>query len=269
MPNSNRDSTGNKDAPAFTVEELLDVARRINESSDAILIGGQSLNVWAETYKSRSTKLRALAPFESKDIDFLGTVRDVQDCEAALGGKARYPTFEDATPEVGVIDFNVDGKPLQIDFLGSVAGLRNQDVRKAAVLAKYHGAAIRVLHPVNVLQSRLSNICGVLGRTDAVAFRQMRAAVHIAIVYIKDAAYTDEKIARQLIDKVFDIAWSDEALKLWYKYGIDVSEPIMKYDGLNENFLERQLPQMRRQLENRRARYKKTQDGIAARKRKK
>lgn len=269
MANSERDSTGDKHSPTFTAEELLDVARRIMESSDAILIGGQALNLWAEKYKSQFAELRHLAPFESKDIDFLGSVKDVQACEAALGGKARYPSPDDATPEVGVVDFNVHGKPLQIDFLGSVAGLGNKAIREAALRENYNGADIRVLHPINILQSRLSNICGALGRTDALAFRQMRAAVYVAIAFITEEALKNERRARDHIEKVFKIAWSTEALKLWHKYGIDIAEPVREYPGLNKRFVEKRLAQMRRQLDARRARYAKTQDGRAARKRKK
>jgi hypothetical protein len=246
-----------KPATRFTVEEILHVARSIMNSSEAILIGGQSLNLWAETYKSRQGELGALAPFESKDIDFLGTVKDVQACARALGGRARYPSLYDATPEVGVIDIDLHGKPLQINFLGSVAGLRNSEIRKAAVRIRFHDVEIRVLHPLNLLQSRLINVCGAVGRTDPLAFRQMRAAILVAAAYIDEAARHDEKLARRLIEALFSIGTSREALKLWYEHEIDIGDAIREYPGLHPTFVARRLPQMRRTLETRRMKYKR------------
>jgi hypothetical protein len=51
-----------------------------------VIIGGQAVNYWAETYLEKEPGLAQWLPFTSKDIDFQGDRRDVLRIAKDLGG---------------------------------------------------------------------------------------------------------------------------------------------------------------------------------------
>ena len=252
----------------FTAEDALAIARHLQELPSIVLVGGQSLNFWAEQLRAEIPDLERLAPFQSSDIDFLGSVSDAAACARRLGGSVAYPSPDQInTPEVGVVVCVLDGKRLKIDFLGYLAGLKTAEVRKAAVPSEIDGVVLRVLHPVNVVTSRLANIMQ-LRRHDPLALRQMRVSIHIAAAYIRLAVAVRPRDALDLIEAVFEVACSRDAVKLWHQFGIDIFDAIGPFEGLPPEFSGTRLPQMRAFLCERRKRHKSVHARIAQKKRK-
>lgn len=238
---------------AFTAEDALTVARHLQASPSMVLVGGQSLNFWAEQFRAATPDLDRLAPFQSRDIDFLGTVADVEACARRMGGKAMFPGPDHVnTPEVGVVACEVNGKKLRIDFLGNLAGLKSSDVRRAAISAEVGGVILRVMHPLDIVKSRCANIM-VLGRRDPLALRQMRASLHIATAYIRQAAAHDLRLALDLIEETFAIACSKNGVGLWHAFAIDIFDAISPCEGLPERFTTTRLPRMKDFLRQKRA----------------
>ena len=66
-------------------------------------MGGQAVNFWASYYERRVPELARDAPYTSKDIDFCGDRRAVRLCAERLGGVARLPGLDDATPNSGTV----------------------------------------------------------------------------------------------------------------------------------------------------------------------
>ena len=56
-----------------------------------ILIGGQAVNFWAETYLQHEPGLAAWFPFTSEDIDFCGGTADARRIAGQLGLPAHSP----------------------------------------------------------------------------------------------------------------------------------------------------------------------------------
>ena len=59
------------------------------QTIDAVIVGGQALNIWGERHWPRAEReLAAFAPFQSKDIDFLGDHHAAEALarEASAGG---------------------------------------------------------------------------------------------------------------------------------------------------------------------------------------
>jgi len=258
----------NKESVAFTAADALEVARHLQEFPSVVLVGGQALNFWAEQFRAGVPELDRLAPFESRDVDFLATVRDVEVCARRLGGIAKYPSMDQVnTPEVGVIHCVINGKELKIDFLGYLAGLRSGRVRKAAIEATIDGIVLRVMHPINVVSSRIANVIQ-LRRSDALALRQARTSIHIAAEFIRRAALEDPRIALDLIEAVFETALSRDGIKAWHAFEIDASSALRPFEGLPAAFAERRLPQMIGLLSEKRKRFRDGQVRHAERKRK-
>lgn len=255
--------------PMFSAKDALEVARHLQESPSVVLVGGQSLNFWAEQLRDAVPELERLAPFQSSDVDFLGTVQDVQTCARRLGGKVAYPSPDQFnTPEVGVVYCILKGNRVKIDFLGYLAGLDSHDIRKAAIPAEMDGVVLRVMHPINVLRSRVANVVQ-LRRRDSLALRQTRVAIHIAAEYTRRVGLERPRTALNLIEEVFDIACSKEGIRVWYDHGIDVFDAARSFGGLPTEFAKKRLPQMQAHLSEKRDRYKTLADSIAERKAKK
>ena len=56
----------------YSIKELRHLLEVISRTQ-AILIGGQAVNLWSERYKKEEPPWSELQPFSSVDIDLLGT----------------------------------------------------------------------------------------------------------------------------------------------------------------------------------------------------
>lgn len=253
---------------AFTAEDALAVARHLQEFPSVVLVGGQSLNFWAEQFRADVPDLDDLAPFQSSDVDFLGSIPEVQACAKKLGGTVVYPSPDQInTPEVGVVHCVINDKRLKIDFLGYLAGLNSSEVRKSAISIDVAGVVLRVMHPIHVVESRLANILQ-LRRQDSLAMRQMRVSIIVIAEFLRRAARIGPKTALKMIEQVFEITAYRDGIKLWHDFSIDIFDAIRPFDGLAKEFKAKRLPQMQELLQERRERHKMIQARVAAKKRK-
>lgn len=246
----------------------LEIAAKLAPVTTIVLIGGQALNFWAERFRIEDPELNDLAPFESKDIDFLGTASDVRLCARYLKGTARFPSADHSnTPQVGLVVWNDGGVTRQIDILGSLAGLDRAEVERTAVQVEIAAdVALRVMHPVAIVRSRLANIA-ILRRHDELTLRQMRASVHAVSAYIKHAASSDSRAALGMIEALQELATSRHGLQLWHAHQIDIALAVRSYHGLPDEFATRRLPRLRARLDTKRKNYEKNQIRIASRSR--
>jgi hypothetical protein len=102
-------------------------------SADVVLVGGQALGFWAHYYRARLPA--DLTPYVTLGVDFLGTSAQAKAlADKITGAKLYLPTLDDHTPSSGrVVARNVLGRTLEVDFLHSIAGLSEGDVRRNAV----------------------------------------------------------------------------------------------------------------------------------------
>lgn len=158
----------------------------------ATVVGGQAINFWGEFFWERAqAELAEYAPFTSKDIDYYGTKAAAQELACKLGGKAIFPTPGDNTPNSALVLAEINGRSIEIDFLGTVLGVLPSEVDNGAILitSEQHNngipttVSIRVLHPFLCLKSRVANMI-TLRRTDDVARRQYAASFIILREYI-------------------------------------------------------------------------------------
>jgi hypothetical protein len=144
---------------------------------EALLVGGQALAVWAQFFVVEPTG--ELADKVTLDVDFVGSRTVANALTAALRWRLYVPSVEDSTPQTAKVSLTLpDGGIKQIDFLKSIAGLDTASIEARAVdLVLANGAHIRVLHPLDVLESRLRNLDLLPSKQNPVGRAQMKLAV--------------------------------------------------------------------------------------------
>jgi hypothetical protein len=211
------------------VKPILSRLERIADS--VVLVGGQAVNFWAELYASRVPAINREAPFTSKDIDFCGDVHAVRICADRLGGTFRIATIDDHTPNTGVVTFlDDDGVKRTIDFLDSPLGLRAEEVQRLAIPAeildptgKPSGPLFRIMHPVQVMESRVHNAMTLPNYDSPAALKQLRLSVICAREFIHDVIASSRiRVALTLNERIFTFCLKDrDGRQVHAKHGVD------------------------------------------------
>ena len=146
-----------------------------------------------------------------------------------MGWQIWIPTLDDSTPQTGKVTHRTkSGEVKQVDFLSGVAGLTTKDlIRRAIELEVPEIGRLRVIHPVDVLDSRIQNL-HVLPekRTDA-GIAQARLAVDVARAFVRqEVATRDERAGLKLLERIAAIASDIAAVRVFLLYGIDPLQAV-------------------------------------------
>jgi hypothetical protein len=125
------------------------------EGKPYVIIGGQAVNYWAETYLAKESGLAQWMPFTSKDIDFQGNRDDVLRIAKALGVRAQLPDSREMTALAGIIPFEIGDLRTNIEVVRSFPGMPKARIHQWALTANRGGKEIRVLDPLSLLDSKL------------------------------------------------------------------------------------------------------------------
>lgn len=208
------------------------------------------------------------APYTSKDLDYFGQRKAAEKLAEALNGTIRVPSMDNATPETAIVEAVIDGRRLEIDFLGHVKGVRNPNLERAAVelllnVRTEDGVgtiAVPIMHPLHCLQSRLANVV-LLGRKDDTSRRQLEAAPIVLREYISQALNEPDskeghKEATSTLRLLFDYLRSDEAGRRAHLMMRNDPAAILTYfvddARLDERYRSRTLASLIQQLADRR-----------------
>lgn len=166
-----------------------------------VLIGGQAVSFWAR-YFGIVSRLPAL----TRDIDYLGTKAEASLVASRLNipHTLKVATLDDATPNTAVLLVSMKGydEPIIIDYLASILGVRSTDIQKSAVTIQIDGQMLQVLHPLQLLQAKIWNLCKLEEKRTVEGIEQARLSVEIVAAYVKEAN-TDQ---RSLLKSVETIA---------------------------------------------------------------
>jgi len=242
---------------------------------EAVVVGGQAVNLWAYQYSEASPKLKELLPFASVDLDFYGGKVEAIICNEALGGKVRLNKDFDPSPNAGVVLVNRQNRVLRIDFLASVYGLNDAEIAGTAIpflgKAKLAGINIKVLHPVLCLEGKLSCLRGLPQEG-----RQDLKHVVMSILCVKELLTDlirkdDPRSGLKLVERVLASALREDGLNAWYHHKICIEEaiPLDTLRGLTDEkwqrFCEIRFPQVMTQVNAKRNRYLEIMNRIASR----
>ncbi|MGB5132830.1 MAG: hypothetical protein WBO00_09465, partial [Steroidobacteraceae bacterium] len=154
-------------------------------SPDGLLVGGQALAFWADHLQAR--RPANLVSGVTADVDFIGNAALAENLGKRLGWKTWIPALDDATPQTGKVSHRLkDGSVKQVDFLSGVAGLSTKElVRRAVEMEVPDIGRLRVIHPVDVLDSRIQNLHLLPEKRTPMGIAQAKLAVDVARAFIR------------------------------------------------------------------------------------
>lgn len=191
-------------------------------ANDALLVGGQALAFWADFL---AVGLPAdLESGVTSDADFIGNAALARRLGEALGWKTWIPRPDDATPQTGKVTRELaDGSVKQVDFLSGVVGLSTPAIqRRALELEVPQIGTLRVMHPLDVLESRIQNLHRLPIKRNAAGIAQARLARDMARAFIRSEVIEfGERTALKLLERVVKIGASVAGIHVYLRHDID------------------------------------------------
>jgi len=222
----------NRKKEAVTPRDV--ILRLLQVAGDDILIGGQALAFWAEHYGIEAPDG---VPAISRDVDFLTSSPSAKDSVTryakVLDGDAHIYEASRITALVGQAYKDVsDDEVLNVDVLWTVFGLG--DVHGNAVEVVRGDVAFRVMHPMDVLRSRLVNVYKLPEKGDETGVMQLRLAIDVTRAYLRDEAkrFSAEELAAErsplqpLVSTLEKLASDDAGRKTARRHGVHVADAI-------------------------------------------
>lgn len=246
---------------ALTEEEIDQILRGCQ--GRALLVGGQALAFWAQHYAV--TPLGVLSANVTSDVDFLGSAhaaRELAEALKPLGWRFWRPTMDDATPQTAKLSKRLEGKGIkQIDFLGSILGLDTERVKQHAVgVHLADGTEVRVLHPLDVLESRLRNIAALPSKRGSQGIAQANLAIEITRAYLRQLGRDSRTRALlNAIERVGRIALDKSFSAIFHDFNLDPLSAVPLAEVTSNEFRERRWPQLLSQVAEQRKGYAQRQ----------
>lgn len=173
---------------------------RLIQKYRPIIVGGQAISLWSHLYEGADSELDGLE-VTSKDLDFYHN----KDAEIALAesleeGKLKVPTGDDHTPCAAVVTGKLGNRTVVVDFLSQVKGVTDESLLKNSITygdpEDPEGLFITLMHPVDCVRSRLSNI-NILRRHDAHSVKQAIASIRILDCFVEDQLSQNSDLGRR------------------------------------------------------------------------
>jgi hypothetical protein len=216
------------------VETILEIV----QEADAIVIGGQSLNLWAMHYRGKYPELMQYAPFTSKDIDFYTIGEAPKILADALDGELFVPDpFDNATPNFALVVAHLGDHKIDIDFMRVVLGVDSRSIQNNFVTLditlENRTIKVLLLDPLDCLRSRLSNI-NVLARHDCQSVSQAHASLVVVRAYINELLDISTKLSIQracsILHDLYYVTKTEAIGRAAYlRHGLDPSEIIKRF----------------------------------------
>ncbi|MBX3197447.1 MAG: hypothetical protein KF850_06425 [Labilithrix sp.] len=235
---------------AIVPREVVD--RLLAASAGLVLVGGQALKVWMDRYE---VTLPPRIAYVSRDVDFLAAsasdAASVRRLASALGGRTVFPRRRAAlTALVGqaVKDLSEE-EVFNVDVLHRVFGA-DDGVRSRAVEVRLAKVTFRVMHPLDVLKSRVDNLAGLREKQNELGEAQLRAAILVARAFQREAAASESArrtrrpTTLRYAGFIEHLALGAAGRKLARRYGLHVADAIEPGTVPSRELLSAKLPRL-------------------------
>ena len=245
--------------PSELVQRVLESAQ-----SDVVLIGGQALAFWVGYYVVHMQE--GSAPAISRAVDFFtpdaANTEPLQRFAEAIRGRADVQDPRSLSALVGSASAPAEeGRVYNVDLLHRVVGLQRESIEANAVSVRVPNSdvMIRVMHPLDVLQSRNANLHSLAEKQDDAGQLQFRLAIDVARGYLEeqvthimqDADMTEADRQRAVFDMigiVSDYSTEDAGRKNAERYGIHLADAIPAWHIRSDAFWEKQWPHLKERM---------------------
>lgn len=227
----------------------------------ALLVGGQALATWAVYYGIQP--VGELSRVVTMDADFIGSNETAQRLQRSLGQpwKVRKASLDDFGPQIAKVYAALPEQGIkQVDFLSGIVGLDTDAIRRrASQLTLKDGTKLQLLHPLDVLESRLRNLNALPSKRNAIGVAQARLAVRVVRAFIEEYMNEggDPRTVRQAVKRVEKIALDTQLSRVAFTYEIDVLAAIPLERIAYSRFREEQWPRILARLKIKRAAFER------------
>lgn len=227
----------------------------------ALLVGGQALATWAVYYGIQPAG--ELSRVVTMDADFIGSNETAQKLQRSLGQpwKLQKATLDDFGPQVAKVYATLPEQGIkQVDFLSGIVGLDTDAIRRrASQLRLEDGTTVQLLHPLDVLESRLRNLDALPSKRNAIGVAQARLAVSVVRAFIEHYMNEagDPRTVRQAVKRVENLALDTQLSRVAFTYDLDVLAAIPVDRIAYSRFREEQWPRMLARLNTKRAAFER------------
>ena len=191
-------------------------------SPQGLLVGGQALAFWADHL--HVARPAPLIDGVTADADFIGDSALAKVLGERLGWRTWTPTIDEATPQTGKVTKRLkDGTVKQVDFLSGVVGLTTKELARRALDVEVPGIGrLRVIHPIDVLDSRIQNLHLLAVKRTPAGIAQANLAVDVVRAFLRrEIEAQGERVGLKLLERVAEIAGDIAAVRVWLLYGVD------------------------------------------------
>ena len=236
------------------VERILAICGR-----DALLVGGQALAFWALHYDVQP--IGVLSSAVTTDVDFIGSRGVAQTLRESLGApwELATATLDDFGPQTAKVYAAVPGQGVkQIDFLAAIVGIVTADaVERAVEIELPEGATLRVLHPLDVLESRLRNLQILASKRNPVGVAQANLALQVVRKFIQGmmAEGQTPRTVLSAVKRITKLALDSGLANVAFEYDLDVLSAVPLAQIQAPALHSRQWPRVLAQLAVRREKY--------------
>lgn len=220
-------------------ETPLPLVRRLLGAADEteVLVGGQALSVWIVKY---GLQLTTDLPVIARATDFLTqsavATASVEKFARAINGKASFPRRLDLTALVGQVELVIsDESYINVDVIFRIIGLDPAKVLARAVRVELPGSTtFLVMHPFDLLKSRLANLHELREKQNNKGVAQLRLGIDVARAYIQEQAahYLPAETGagrspiQSLVTEIEKLAIDDAGRKVAKRWGVHVADAI-------------------------------------------
>jgi hypothetical protein len=217
--------------PPHVVERLLGAC----DDSD-VLVGGQALTVWVVKF---GLTVPDHLPVITHDADFLAqspAAREtVRKFAQAIDGTPRFPRKLALTALVGQVELELSEEEyLSVDIIFQVIGLDAKKILERAIRVTFGTSRFQVMHPFDVLRSRLANLHQLQEKQNEKGVLQLALAIQVARKFLQSEAAlatptetaTGRSALQPLVSEIERLALSDAGRKVAVRWGQHVADAI-------------------------------------------
>lgn len=206
---------------------------------DLVLVGGQSLAIWVDRY---DLALPVGVASVSSDVDFLSLAvgadgrRLVQQLAQRLNGRSLFPSRRALTALIGQVQIETaPGSSLSVDIIHRIMGPSIEHVVQRALQVELGAARFRLMHPLDVLHSRLANLHQLRSKQDDKGRMQLALAIAVAREFVREQARTAQgsrglasgrSPVQGYVSAIERLATSDAGRKSAARHGLHVADAI-------------------------------------------
>jgi len=197
--------------------------------SDALLVGGQALALWANYFGVIA--VAPLVPNITTDADFIGTREVAARLQTALGRtwSLRTATLDDVGAQVAKVYTRVPEGAKQVDFLSGVVGIDTAALqRRAAQIVRSDGTTVRVIHPLDVLESRLRNLAILPSKRTQIGVAQASLAIQVVRQFLSDELVVTppSRVVFSAVRRVIQLGTDARLAPVAFDFNLDILSAV-------------------------------------------